>query len=289
MNGSAGSCIVTSMPDFASPKRSLGQNFLADPNICRRIVATLGLEPGDPVLEIGPGRGALTRILNEHSGLVMALEKDSDLVRHVRQTFPRVGVIHADGLEFCWEGTAAMPGLCLVGNLPYNVASPMIWEMVSRCRNWKTMVFMVQKEVAQRLTAREGGRAYGAISAWVGNFVRPEFVFTVPPQVFRPQPKVHSAVVRLSPRPDAAWAEARRLSVLLKTLFSRRRKQLGTILKSGWSAQMEEWCALNKVDRRVRPEDLGPDQLRALACIAVDVGGPRDPNLPESSRCDCLA
>jgi len=273
LNGSAG-CPAVDKSTFHAPKRSLGQNFLSDPNICRRIVASLELAPGDPVLEIGPGRGALTRVLAGHEGPVMALEKDSELVRWIKTEFPAVGVVHADGLDFCWEATRALPGLSLIGNLPYNVASPMIWEMVSRCRNWKTMVFMVQKEVAERLAAREGGRAYGAISAWIGNFVRPELVFTVPPQVFRPQPKVHSAIVRFSPRPDAAWAEARRLSVLLKALFSQRRKQLGTILKTSWSAQVEEWCALNKVDRRVRPEDLGPDQLRSLACIVVDGDGP---------------
>ena len=250
---------------FSSPKRSLGQNFLSDPNICRRIVAAADLRPGDPVLEIGPGRGALTRILAEHDGPVMALEKDSALVRFIRQEFPRVGVVHADGLEFCWEGTGGLPGLTLMGNLPYNVASPMIWEMVSRCRSWKSMLFMVQKEVALRLTAEAGSRTYGALSAWVGNFVRAGYVFTVPPHVFTPRPKIDSAIVRFTPRPDPALAEARALSRLLKILFQQRRKQLGTILRAHWSDSVEEWCAGAGVDRRVRPEDLSPDMLRSLA------------------------
>ena len=252
---------------FSNPKRSLGQNFLADPNICRRIVASVELAPGDPVLEIGPGRGALTRFLAEHAGPVLALEKDSALVRWLREEFPSVGVVHADGLNFCWEGTDALPGLSLVGNLPYNVASPMIWEMVSRCRTFKSMLFMVQKEVALRLTANAGSRTYGALSAWVGSFVRAEYVFTVPPHVFRPQPKVDSAIVRFLPRPDPAWKEAQALSWTVKVLFQQRRKQLGTILKAHWSESVEEWCAVCGKDRRVRPEELDPDTLRKLAVV----------------------
>ena len=252
-------------PAFQAPKRSLGQNFLADPNICRRIVAALRAEAGDPILEIGPGRGALTRILAEHDGPVLTLEKDGNLVGWLRREFPAVGVVHADGLEFCWERTRAVPGLSLIGNLPYNVASPMIWEMVGRCREWKSMVFMVQKEVAERLTASEGSRAYGALSAWVSNFTIPEYVFTVPPHVFRPRPKVDSAIVRFLPRPDPAWAMAKELSWTLKLLFQKRRKQLGGILKEFWSEEVEAWCTGQGIERRVRPEELSPDMLRGLA------------------------
>ncbi|MDO9584268.1 MAG: 16S rRNA (adenine(1518)-N(6)/adenine(1519)-N(6))-dimethyltransferase RsmA [Desulfomicrobium sp.] len=265
-SGNAG-CIAVDRSSFLAPKRSLGQNFLSDPNICRRIVASLELGPKDPVLEIGPGRGALTRILAGHDGPVMALEKDSELVRWVKAQFPVVGVVHADGLDFCWEGTRGLPGLSLIGNLPYNVASPMIWEMVSRCRSWKSMLFMVQKEVALRLTAEAGCKAYGALSAWVGNFARAQYVFTVPPHVFRPQPKVDSAIVRFLPRPDPAWDDGPALSFTVKILFQQRRKQLGTILKSHWSPDVEAWCADMGVDRRVRPEELGPDALRSLARV----------------------
>lgn len=170
---------------------------------------------------------------------------------------------------FCWEGLAALPGISVVGNLPYNVASPMIWEMVSRCRFWKGMVFMVQKEVAGRLTADPGSRAYGALSAWVSSFTVPRYMFTVPPHVFRPRPKVDSAVVRFDPHPFPAWDEAGCLSRLLKTLFQQRRKQLGAILKSCWSEEVEAWCGRWGVDRRVRPEELLPDMLRSLARIAA--------------------
>ena len=268
---------------FSNPKRSLGQNFLSDPNVCRRIVAAAQLCPGEPVLEIGPGRGALTRVLVDHDGPVMALEKDSALVRWLRGEFPRIGVVHADGLEFCWEATGRLPGLTLVGNLPYNVASPMIWEMVSRCRSWKAMLFMVQKEVALRLTAQAESRAYGALTAWVGNFVRAEYVFTVPPHVFTPRPKVDSAIVRFLPRPDPAWREAEDLSRLLKILFQQRRKQLGTILKGHWSAAIEQWCHAAGVDRRVRPEDLDPDTLRTLApLVAEGKDGSRTPKSPRT-------
>lgn len=265
-NANAG-CRAVDKSSFFAPKRSLGQNFLSDPNICRRIVASLELAPGDPVLEIGPGRGALTRILAGHDGPVMALEKDSELVSWIKSEFPAVGVVHADGLDFCWEATRRLPGLSLIGNLPYNVASPMIWEMVSRCRSFRSMLFMVQKEVALRLTAREGNRTYGALSAWVGNFVRGEYVFTVPPHVFRPQPKVDSAIVRFLPRPDPAWDDAAALSWTVKILFQQRRKQLGTILKAHWSGAVEAWCAELGVDRRIRPEELSPEALRSLSRV----------------------
>ncbi|MDY0275672.1 MAG: 16S rRNA (adenine(1518)-N(6)/adenine(1519)-N(6))-dimethyltransferase RsmA [Desulfomicrobium sp.] len=252
---------------FVSPKRSLGQNFLVDPNICRRIVRTLGAPPGGPILEIGPGRGALTKILIEEHSLVMALEKDRDLVSWLHQEFPTLGLIHGDGLTFCWEKSVALPGLFIVGNLPYNIASPMIWEMVSRCQHWSAMVFMVQKEVAQRLTASSGSGAYGALSAWVGNFVIPCYEFSVPAHVFRPRPKIESAVVRFVPHPDPAWAVASELSWVLKVLFQQRRKQLGSILKAHWSFALEAWCARWYVDRRVRPEDLSPEVLRDLARV----------------------
>lgn len=252
---------------FHAPKRSLGQNFLSDPNICRRIVDTLGLQANDPVLEIGPGRGALTQILAKRQGLVVALEKDRELAHWLHQKYPSVHVILGDGLFFSWEGTTALPGLSLIGNLPYNVASPMIWEMVSRCRFWKSMVFMVQKEVALRLTASPGSRAYGALSAWVLSFVVPRYMFTVPPHVFRPQPKVDSAVVRFDPHPAPAWGEAQALARILKVLFQQRRKQLGTILKPWWTEEMDRWCGQWHIDRRVRPEALSPDMLRSLARI----------------------
>ncbi|GAB1409886.1 16S rRNA (adenine(1518)-N(6)/adenine(1519)-N(6)) -dimethyltransferase RsmA [Desulfovibrionales bacterium] len=252
---------------FQHPKRSLGQNFLCDPQMCQRIVAAIPASPEAPILEIGPGRGALTKVLVGRPGPIFVLEKDNDLARWVRSFFPGVGVILGDGLEFCWEQTAAMPGLSLVGNLPYNVASPMIWEMLSRCRAWHSMVFMVQKEVALRLTAHAGSRTYGALSAWVANFALSSYLFTVPPQVFRPQPKVESAIVCFRPHPAPAWEERRALSLLLKRLFQQRRKQLGTILKAEWGNNMEAWCLENRVDRSVRPEMLTPDQLRSLSAV----------------------
>lgn len=265
---------------FAAPKRSLGQNFLVDPHISRRIVAALRLEPGAPVLELGPGRGALTQILAGHDGPVLALEKDRLLSRWLHQKYPDLGVVQGDGLYFCWEKINKMPGIFIVGNLPYNVASPMIWDLVSRARGWKAMVFMVQKEVAERMTAPEGTRTYGALSAWIANFVSSELLFTVPPQVFRPCPKVESAVVRFEPRLDPAWAEAEDLSWILKILFQKRRKQLGGILKDRWTRTLEAWCAERGVRRQARPEELSPDFLRGLALAVRSAGETNSPDLP---------
>lgn len=264
---------VARYPSFEAPKRSLGQNFLCDPQICRRIVAAIPAQPTDPVLEVGPGRGALTRFLSERPGPLMVLEKDRELASWLRATYPHVGVILGDGLHFCWERTAVLPGLSLVGNLPYNVASPMIWEMLCRCRGWQSMVFMVQKEVALRLTAQPGSRTYGALSAWVANFAISTYLFTVPPHVFRPRPKVDSAMVCFRPHPAPAWAEQAELARVLKRLFQQRRKQLGTILKADWGEHIVAWCAANGVERTVRPEMLTPGQLRSLGMVLGRVDG----------------
>ena len=142
---------------------------------------------------------------------------------------------------------------------------PMIWEIVS-CRLWKHSLHGTEGgSVATDGESRS--RAYGALSAWVLNFVVPRYMFTVPPHVFRPRPKVDSAVVRFDPHPAPAWSEARALSRILKVLFQQRRKQLGTILKPWWTEEMDRWCRQWHTDRRARPEELSPDMLRSLALI----------------------
>lgn len=249
------------------PKRSLGQNFLTDGNIARKIVDGLAVQDGEAVLEIGPGRGALTDLLLARTSRVFALEKDRELGPALKRTRPGLGVISGDGLTFCWEGLAPQGGIKIIGNLPYNVASPMMWEIVSRVPRLNRAVFMIQKEVALRLTAGPGSKAYGALSAWVQSFVRTELLFIVPPTVFKPRPRVDSAVVAFVPLDTGPVSDRKALADTLHLLFQRRRKQIGAILKGRWSDEVQAWSMQHGIERTLRPENLTPEQLQSLAAI----------------------
>lgn len=252
---------------FAPAKRSLGQNFLVDPNMAAKIVATLGITPDDTVIEIGPGRGALSGWIGQAGPRAyLALEKDRDLAVRLARDHPGASVALADAMRLDWRRLDRLPRVRLIGNLPYNIASPLLWDICAAASHFARGVFMVQHEVARRLAASPGGREYGALSAWVSGFVRVEYCFKVPPTVFRPQPKVDSAVVALTPlpvseRPDEPAA----LSRLLKLLFSLRRKQLGGILKRFWDDELAGYCKRQGIEARDRPENLSSKQLAGMA------------------------
>lgn len=249
-------------------KRSLGQNFLCDPNTARRIVAALDIGPQDTVLEIGPGRGALTEwIAAAKPARFLALEKDRDLAPVLAERFPGLEVLTADALEHPWESVDS-PHYKVVGNLPYNVASPLIWDFVSRASDYGRAVFMVQHEVALRLTADHGGRAYGALTAWVRSFADTEYLFKVGPNVFRPRPKVDSAVVQFRPRSDRPETDlSRALSELLHRCFQMRRKQMSNILKSQWESGVGQWFEQRGLAPSCRPENLSPQDFLDLSAF----------------------
>jgi 16S rRNA (adenine1518-N6/adenine1519-N6)-dimethyltransferase len=250
----------------APPKRSLGQNFLVDENVCRRIVEAARPPEGGVLVEIGPGRGALTRFFAELAlERYVALEKDHALAAELGVRFPGVEVVDGDALEFNWEALDG-PTLAVAGNLPYNVASRIIWEVASRLVRFRGAVFMVQHEVALRLCAGPGGRDYGALTAWVQAHCRADYLFKVPPTVFRPRPKVDSAVVRLAPLPQEQRPEAPgRLAALLRLCFQKRRKQLGTILKGRLPDAARRWFEEEDIPLTARPETLSPGQFASLS------------------------
>jgi 16S rRNA (adenine1518-N6/adenine1519-N6)-dimethyltransferase len=248
----------------ARPKRALGQNFLRDQGLARKIVAALEVRSGDQVLEIGPGQGALTRWLRLEADRFLALEKDPDLARKVRRQWPEVDVVAMDALRFAWERLGQ--GWRLIGNLPYNVASPLIWEIVARTTSLEQAVFMVQNEVAQRLSASPGSRAYGALSVWVQSHVQVRKLFVVGPGNFYPRPRVDSAVIRFLPGPaPLSRDEQQNLRRLLHICFQQRRKQIKTILKPLWRPELEGWLSTQNLDPSTRPERFSPDQFQALA------------------------
>ncbi|MBQ4133704.1 MAG: ribosomal RNA small subunit methyltransferase A, partial [Desulfovibrionaceae bacterium] len=230
-------------PASAPPrkKRSLGQNFLKNPDISRRIVQGLAVSPADHILEIGPGAGALSQVLAEKNpARLVLLEKDRYwAARHAewarRHAFRYCPVL-MDALDFVWEKLDK--SWKIVGNLPYNVASPLIWDIVSRA-SFSLAVFMVQKEVGQRLSASPACKEYGGLSVWVQSFCRVERLFIVPPGAFDPPPKVDSAVMRFTPLNRPMFCAPHKLSLLLKACFQQRRKQMRNILKSHWKPEAD--------------------------------------------------
>ena len=260
------------------PKRSLGQHFLHDPRILGRIAAALPLAPGVPVVEIGPGRGALTAALRERGAVVTAIEKDAALLAGLRVRFPDLRLAHADALEADWRALAGVEqGPWLVaGNIPYNITSPLL-ERALRPPRPSAIVFLVQREVADRLAASPGTREYGALTVGVRVVARVERLFTVPPGAFQPPPRVDSAVVRLTPLaapliPDAAVRSFRRL---VTGLFAARRKQLGRAVRqlTGWEPdRVGPLLAALGLEATRRPETLTPAEFVGLHRRLVDGG-----------------
>ncbi len=256
-------------------KRRLGQHFLSDPRILQRIADALEPTVRDTVLEIGPGPGGLTAALAGRAGRVVAIEKDADLVPGLRARFPHVTVVEGDALELDWRAVGG-PGALVAGNIPYNITTPLIDKALAPPRPQR-VVFLVQKEVADRVTAAAGEGAYGALSVGVQAVARAERLFLVSAGAFHPRPKVNSAVLRLTPLAtplvqDAEVPIFRRLAV---GLFGFRRKQLGRGVRelTGWAPdQVAEVLTRADVDPAARPETLSPEAFVRLLHALVDGG-----------------
>jgi 16S rRNA (adenine1518-N6/adenine1519-N6)-dimethyltransferase len=256
-------------------KRRLGQHFLADPRILARIADALAPTRDETVLEIGPGRGGLTAALHERAGRLIAIEKDHELGPSLRRQFPNVEVIQGDALDLDWHELAGREFL-LTGNIPYNITSPLIDKALMPPMPLR-IVFLVQKEVADRVVAPAGSAAYGALSVGVQAVARAERLFTVAAGAFQPAPKVDSAVLRLTPLSDPLVSDGERgpFRRLVVGLFGFRRKQLLRGLRelTGWEPdQLAGLLSRLALDQKARPEVLAPDQFAALLRGLVDGG-----------------
>lgn len=253
-------------------RRSLGQNFVADPNTVVRIARLAGVGPGDRVVEVGPGLGSLTLALADTGAQVLALEKDRSLVPVLEEVLASrqahdVRVVTADALEVDWPALLGDDGpWTLVANLPYNVAVPIVMSVLEQASAVQHLVVMVQKEVAERLVAGPGGRTVGIPSIRVAWYASAEMLGTVPPEVFVPRPRVTSALVGMTRRPPPSTElSADEVFVLVGAAYRQRRKMLRSTLGSRVSAEAFE---LADIAPSARPEELSVQDWAALALAA---------------------
>ncbi len=251
------------------PRKRFGQNFLHDNSVIDRIVRAVAPKAGQKLVEIGPGLGALTLPILQQLGQLQVVELDRDLIPKLEALCADQGelIVHsADALKFdfaalCEENEK----LRLVGNLPYNISTPLIFHLLQSVERIHDMHFMLQYEVVQRMAASPGGRDYGRLSVMCQYYCQVDALFTVRPGAFNPPPKVNSAIVRLTPHvePLVEVGEVELFAKLVRQAFSQRRKTLRNTLRPLLSAEAIESC---DIDPSLRAESLSLAQFASLSC-----------------------
>ena len=259
--------------------KKFGQHFLSDQTILTGIVDALGPTAKDTVVEIGPGRGSLTDLRVEHAGKVIAVEIDRALAQKLRERYAdrsTVEIVEGDYLEIDLRSRAGENYL-LIGNVPYYITTPILFKALEPPMPRRS-VFLVQREVAERMAAAAGDEAYGALTVNVGAVADVELVMAVPAIAFRPPPKVESAVVRLTPRatPLVPLQLLAPFRSFVQAAFAQRRKQMQRVLRSLRGLSVEEVTRLLQragIDAAARPEVVSPVQYAELfALLRVDKG-----------------
>ena len=273
----------------AAPRRSLGQNFVVDPNTVRRIARLAGVGPGDRVVEIGAGLGSLTLALAETGAEVVAVETDGRLVPLLQEVTRQLAgttageatdgvagdrngslsVVHADARQMDWDALLGGTGWHLVANLPYNIATSLVLTVLDDVPAVAQMLVMCQKEAAQRLAAAPGGGTYGAVSVRVATHADAELAGAVPATVFFPRPEVESALVRITRRmPGLEPVLRSEIDRLVTTAFAHRRQMLRRTLRRAFE-DADATLATAGVDPTDRPEQLGLAQWTRLAEVSL--------------------
>jgi 16S rRNA (adenine1518-N6/adenine1519-N6)-dimethyltransferase len=267
--------------DLPRAKRSLGQNFLIDANVQRKIVDSLDPQPDDEVMEIGPGVGALTKHLAGRVRRLVLVELDRDLAARLKEEYagePSVEVLNEDVLEVPLERVTDDPSsLKVIGNIPYNITTPILFSLLERRPRPRHVVLMVQREVADRILEKEGSKTYGALAVGVRSVADASRVMNVSREAFRPVPDVMSSVVKIVPRvpPPLTEDEEEALRTLTRAAFQQRRKQFQRILRDAYRLSPEQVEALGAsvgMDLQQRPETFSPQRFIDLARALRDAG-----------------
>jgi 16S rRNA (adenine1518-N6/adenine1519-N6)-dimethyltransferase len=260
---------INSMSKFAAPRKSLGQNFLQDPNIINKIVAGLGIGKDDIVVEIGPGRGALTDLIIPQAGHTHLIEFDRDLVVYWQDradsndnlTVHGVDVMRFDLHEIIRTSERKIK---VIGNLPYNISSPVLFHLMHYAEHIEHQIVMLQKEVVERMASGPGSRQYGRLSVMLQQRYQIENLFKVPPAAFFPAPKVDSAIARLTPLTSVPFPVTSQsdFEKIVKQAFSMRRKTLRNTLKGSVNSDQIESLG---IDPSARAETLSVSDFSALS------------------------
>lgn len=254
-------------------RKRFGQHFLHDKHIIQRLVDVIAPKPGQHFIEIGPGQGALTLPILKMVGKLDAIEIDRDLIPHLKICCANKGniIIHAiDALEFNFSQWAeAGRSLRIIGNLPYNISTPLIFHLLTYSQFILDMHFMLQKEVVERIAAKPGDDAYGRLSVMVQYHCNTAALFDVPPAAFYPPPQVDSKIIRLIPHKEALYAakDYDHFTTIVREAFSHRRKTLRNSLKAMMTD--EKWKKVD-IDSQMRPEQLGVDDYIKISNCLVE-------------------
>ena len=250
------------------PRKRFGQNFLHDKMIIQRIVNSINPRQGDHIVEIGPGEGALTELVLDKIGAIDVVELDRDLIPLLKIRFvlnDGLNIYQADALKFDFcQLQKDNKKIRIIGNLPYNISTPLLFHLFDNSHCIQDMHFMLQKEVVDRIVANPGDSAYGRLSIMLRYFCHAEYVFTVKPGAFRPAPKVDSAIVRLVPhdKPPVNIDNFDAFSKLVNYSFTKRRKTIRNILKGQLEVSQIE--ALN-IEPTIRPERLSLEDFAKIS------------------------
>ena len=245
-------------------RKKWGQNFLADRNLLDKIVRTIDPKKSDSILEIGPGDGALTELIYPIVKEMVAIEIDPMLIEHLknRESLKGLNIVHGDVLLQDIENLPVKNLVRVIGNIPYNITSPIIFWLIEQLHFWDDAFIMMQKEVAERLSAVAGTKAYGRFTVVTGAYLNMEYCFTIPPDVFIPKPKVDSAIIRFTKKENPLISDEKymRFNKLVSAAFSQRRKMLRNTLK-GWDIHPD---LQEQINFSRRPETLTIEEFVTL-------------------------